>query len=114
MNEDRKKELKSSYKSKTVIGGICCIKCSGNQRSWIQTTKNIEGLRNRFNFAVLTQSCLDPSMREEWLKYGIDSFSFTVLEELKKGETQTDKEFSDDINALYELWQEKLNQGDLK
>lgn len=113
MNTDRKKELKSEYKSKTVIGGICCIYCSGNQRSRILTTKNIDSLRNRFNFAIATKSCPDPSLREEWTKYGVESFSFKVLEEIKKGEDQTDKEFSDDINVLYDIWLERSKQGDL-
>ncbi len=113
MNSNRNKELKNLYKNKAVIGGICCIRCSGNQRSWIQTTRNIEGFRNRFNFALAINSCPDPSMREEWTKYGGESFSFTVLEEIKKGESQTDKEFSDDISVLYEMWLEKSIQGDL-
>jgi len=31
-----------------------------------------------------------------------------VLEELKQGETQTEKEFSNDLDALCEMWHEKL------
>jgi len=113
MDSSRKKELKNAYKSRPVIGGICCIRCSGNQRCWVQATRNTEGLKNRFDFAMETKLCPDPSMRSEWVKYGGESFSFEVLEELGKGEDQTDKEFSDDINVLYEMWLEKAKQGDL-
>lgn len=53
-------------------------------------------------------------MRDAWMQYGIESFSFDVLEELKKGETQTAQEFAADVKALLEMWQEKEaqeNQG---
>lgn len=113
MDSARKKELKNIYRNSAVTGGICCIRCSGNQRVLIQATRNIESLRNRFDFAMSMKSCPDPSLRGEWLKYGAESFSFDVLEELKKGKNQTDKEFLDDIDVLYEIWQEKSQQGNL-
>ena len=43
-------------------------------------------------------------------RYGPGSFAFEVLEELKKDETQTDREFAQDIGALFELWQERLRE----
>lgn len=113
MDSLRKKELRDAYKSKPVIGGVCCIKCGGSQRQWLQATKDIESLRNRFNFAMSTKTCPDPSMRGEWAKYGVEAFTFEVLEEIKKREDQTDKEFADDVKALYEMWLEKSQQGEL-
>ena len=46
-------------------------------------------------------------MNLEWKQYGANSFSFTVLEEINKGETQTDQEFAEDIRTLYDMWMEK-------
>ena len=64
-------------------------------------------MRNRFEFALATKTAIEPSMRNEWVKYGAASFSFEVLEEIRKGKDQTDKEFLDDIAALYEMWLER-------
>ncbi len=108
MDAARKKALMNAYKEKPVIGGVCCIKCSGNGREYLQSTRNIEGLRNRFNFALSMGTCPDPSLAKECDEYGAASFTFEVLEELKKGESQTDREFADDIEALYDMWVEKI------
>ena len=112
MNADRKKELRDAYKAKPAIGGVCCIRCGGNQRACLQATRNIEGLRHRFDFAMATGTCPDPTLRGEWERYGAESFTFTVLDELKKSETQTDKEFAADVDALYEIWLAKSQNGD--
>jgi hypothetical protein len=46
---------------------------------------------------------------EDWKLYGASSFSFEILEEIHKKETQSDREFADDVATLLELWTEKMN-----
>lgn len=107
MEKMTKKELKEQYKNRKVTGGIYCIACSGNNKIWIKSTKNLEGQKNRYNFFFSTKTCPEAAMFPEWNQYGADSFSFKVLEELEKGETQTDSEFTEDIEVLYQMWLEK-------
>jgi hypothetical protein len=114
MDAARKKELKDAYKSRQVVGGICSIRCSGNQNVRIQATADIEGSRNRFDFAVLTGTCPDPSMRGDWLRYGSKSFTFTVLEEIRKRDSQTDEEFSRDIETLHDIWLDKIAREEVQ
>jgi len=108
---DRRKELKNLYKSRAMIGGVYRISCSGNGRVWIKFTKNLQEQQNRFRFFISGNYCPEPGMRAEWKQYGAESFSLTVLEELKKGETQTEAEFARDIETLHEIWMQKQEEG---
>lgn len=107
METRSKKELKDNYKNRTVVGGVYGIKCNGNDRIWIKSTKDMAGQKNRLGFAVAIDSCPEPAMLREWKQYGGKSFSFVVLEEIEKGETQTEREFSDDVAILFEIWKDK-------
>jgi len=107
VNADQKKSLKDAYKEKQMVGGVYRIQCSGNQRAWIKATKNLAGQQNKYGFAIATGTAPEPGMRNEWLQYGVDSFSFTVLETLTKKKDQTEEEFGEDIDTLLEMWTEK-------
>lgn len=111
MEKLSKRELKENYKNRTVIGGVYCIKCNANGHMWIKSTTDLMGQKNKFEFSISAHSCLEPQMYKEWNQYGADSFSFVILEEIKKGETQTEREFADDIDILLEMWTEKTQEG---
>lgn len=113
MDSGKRKELKNAYREKAAIGGIYRIQCSGNGRAWMKSTTNLAGQKNKFTFSVSINSCPEPTMQAEWMEYGAQSFSFTVLEEMKQKETQTEREFADDVKALLEIWQEKYPQKEI-
>ena len=108
MDKLTKKDLREKYKNREVIGGVYRIVCtSGN--FWLKSCIDMQSAKNRFAFSVNMNSIPETSMLEDWKKFGADSFSLEVLEEIKKKETQTDEEFSDDVDLMFEIWSEKLN-----
>ncbi|NLI21392.1 MAG: GIY-YIG nuclease family protein [Clostridiales bacterium] len=107
MDAAKRKDLKDAYRSQTPVGGVYRIRCAGNRRTWVRATRNVAGLQNKFAFSVSIGSCPEPGMRGEWAEYGPQSFSLTVLETLEKKDTQTEREFAEDIAALLDLWNEK-------
>lgn len=107
MEKLTKKALKEQYKNRIIIGGVYRIQCSGNHAAWLRATTDLQGSRNRLEFSVSIDSCPEMCMMQAWKTYGASAFTFETLEELQKKETQTQREFSDDIQVLLELWIEK-------
>lgn len=108
MDACSKKALKAQYKNRTVVGGVFCIRCGAADTAWIRSTTDMQGSKNRFAFSLSTNFCPEACMAPMWKQHGASAFSFEVLEEIKKKEAQTDREFSDDIGVLLGLWTEKL------
>lgn len=70
MDSVKRKALKSAYKDKVAVGGICRFQCSGNGRTWVKSTTNLAGQKNKFVFSVSTNPCMEPAMQTEWMEYG--------------------------------------------
>ncbi|MFA9463131.1 MAG: GIY-YIG nuclease family protein [Velocimicrobium sp.] len=108
MEKLSKKALKEQWKNRALIGGIYCVKCNGTTNLWIRATTDMQGSKNRFEFSISINSCPETCMSEAWKQFGSSAFSFEILDKIQKKETQTECEFSDDINTLLEIWTEKL------
>ena len=104
-----KKALKEQYKARVVTGGVFGIRCGAEDALWLRATTDVTGAKNRFAFSVMTNYCPEPIMAQAWKKHGAQAFSFEVFETLEKKETQSDREFAQDIDTLLALWTEKLN-----
>jgi len=109
MEKLNKKERLARYKERKVTGGIYSIKNTADGNLLLLSTCDLQGSRNRFLFSQKTGSCINIKLQNDYDQYGSDVFVFEVLEELEKKESQTDKEFDNDIKTLLELWMEKLS-----
>ena len=109
MDNNRKKELQSQYAEREVVGGVYLIRNTPGNKLLLETATDLGVCKNRFVFARKTGSCVYPKLQKDWAEQGGDQFVFEVLEELKKGETQTQTEFKADIDFLKEIWREKLS-----
>ena len=99
-----RKELISQYKSRIKVGGIFAIKNTVSNKWYVDSSPDLAAAKNRFDF-----------MGDSYMKIASDykaqkglGFVFEALEELKKGETQSDKGFQDDLELLKSMWLEKL------
>ena len=104
-----RKELISRYKNRIEIGGIFAIKNTVLNKWYVDSSPDLEATKNRFDF-----------MGDSYMKIANDykaqkgaGFEFEPLEELQKGETQSDKEFQDDLALLKAIWLEKLTGQEL-
>ena len=109
MEKLTKKEKLVEYKERKITGGVYVIENTASGKSLLLSSPNLQGCKNRFIFSQKTNSCVDMKLQKDWEIFGASAFQLKVLEELEKKDTQTSKEFSDDIKMLHELYLEKLN-----
>jgi hypothetical protein len=112
-NTKLRKELRAQYKEREVIGGVFAIVNTKNNRMLIKAVTDLQGSKNLYDFSQKTGSCVEPKLQRDWSNQGGGQFVFEVLEELKKGESQTDEEFKADVSFLLEMWVEKLSDRDM-
>lgn len=105
---DRRKELKAQYKARKVTGGIYRVVNKETGRFYLQSTDDMQATHNLFDNWRVFGNCSLPPIQQDWKTYGADAFEVEELDWLEKKETQTLREFMDDLKVLLELWSEKL------
>ena len=73
----------------------------------------IGGIQKRYEFAEATGGCFHPKLQHDAKTYGNDAFSFAVLETIERKDTQTDREFAEDLEVLLALWLEKYDPANV-
>ncbi|MDR1604583.1 MAG: GIY-YIG nuclease family protein [Gracilibacteraceae bacterium] len=106
MKSETRKGLVSAYRERKVVGGVFAVRHTKHGKRLLNVTSDVQGSRNRFDFMKNTGACYHHKLRSEWSDN--PPFVFEVLEELEKGEAQTDAEFKNDLETLRELWLDKL------
>ncbi|QAT48395.1 GIY-YIG nuclease family protein [Caproiciproducens sp. NJN-50] len=109
MEKQEKKERISEYRERKKIGGICGIRNTKNGKVLLTAAPDLRGFQNRFEFAQKTGSGLSLKLQRDWDEFGAEAFRLEVLEELEQKETQTPKEFSEDLKTLLELRTEQMD-----
>ncbi len=109
MKPQNKKDLLAAYKQRKQIGGVYAVTNTKTGRSLVLASAEISGIQKRYEFAEMTGGCFHPKLQKDVAQYGADVFAFSVLETLEKKDTQTDKEFADDLDMLLQL---RLEQYD--
>ena len=113
MSQSERKQLIAEYKTRTAVGAVYAIRNKKTGKVFIQSTQDLTGARNRFAFAQNTGAGLPRKVHEEWREVGPENFEFVILEELTQGDTQTAKEFAQDMKTLKDIWLEKTDPAHL-
>ena len=113
MKSEAKRQVRAAYKERVVAGGVYAITNTVTGKRLVEATQSLAASRNRFEFARTTGLAVALKLQRDWDTYGPEGFVFEVLEELKKGETQAQQEFANDLKLLKELWLEKEHPAGL-
>lgn len=102
------KILKRAYKEMDIPCGIYRIYNKTNGKMLIGQSMNLTGILNRHRFLLRMGVHSNKPLQQDWQTYGEENFEFEVLDPLDAAELSTQEKI-DDLNALEDIWLEKLN-----
>jgi hypothetical protein len=110
----RRRELRDSYHDARREAGVYLIRNERTGRVLVGTSPDLTALRNRFQFAQATGSIggLDGRLAADARTFGLDAFSLEVVDTIAVEPDTTPEQLRADLDALLELWSERLETTD--
>lgn len=113
MKPQNKKDLIAAYKQRKQIGGVYAVTNKATGKALVLASAEIGGIQKRYEFAEATGGCFHPKLQQDANRFGNGAFSFAVLETIERKDTQTDREFAEDLDVLLSMWLEKYDPANL-
>lgn len=106
-----KKDLKREYKETQQTMGVFQIRNLTNEKVFVGSSLNLDGIFNRHKFALNAGSHQNKALQADWNEFGAENFAFEILEELEPRENLDTKR---ELEFLEDLWLENKEPYDLK
>jgi len=110
---DRKKQLKEWYKNRKPDMGVFYIKSNFNNKCHLVATNDLKGTINGTKFRLDTNNYLYKELQKEWKENGGENFTIEILEQLKYDKDESKTDYSDELEILRLMWEEKLSNDGL-
>lgn len=107
---DRRKELKELYKTMKPDMGIFIIKSNLNDKCYIEGTKDLKSTLNSTKFKLESGYHPNKELQKLWKEYGEANFIIEMLEKLKYDKDETKADYSEELNILKLIWEDKLSK----
>lgn len=107
---DRRKELKELYKTMKPDMGIFIIKSNLNDKCYIEGTKDLKSTLNSTKFKLESGYHPNKELQKLWKEYGEANFIIEILEKLKYDKDETKADYSEELNILKLIWEDKLSK----
>lgn len=113
MEKHRKRELGTAYAQTFRRMGVYQIRNAVNNKILVLGSMDLDGAKNRLAFMQQTNMNTVFELQQDWNKYGGNCFVFEELDSIKPREENLSdrselKKYQEEVDALLELWMEKL------
>ena len=105
---DRKKLIRE-YREKRPQMGIYALKSGVTKISYIGWAKDLRAALNRHSFWLGTGVHDNKELLGDW-NANKDAFEMVTLEILEYSEKNSNRDYTEDLKALLELWTEKIDK----
>lgn len=107
---DRKAAIRE-YKESHRLTGVYQIRNKVNGKVWIDSSTNVPAKFNRYRLQLNVGSHPSRSLQEDWREFGEGAFEFELLEPLEP-RSDPNYDYASDLEALEDLWLEKVEPYD--
>lgn len=112
---DRKRELKELYKQMKTEMGIFIIESKSNNKYYLETTQNLKGRMNSVKFQLESGGFrINEKLQEEWKQQGSQDFELKILEILEYDKDESKTDYSEELEIMKTIWEEKLSNQNKK
>lgn len=110
----RKRELQQQYKEMKPRMGVFAIRPRIGNRVYVQCSKDLKSAMNGARARLDGGLHPNRGLQNEWKLLGSEGFSFEVLEELGYDKDESKTDYSEDLDLLQMIWEEKLEKQGLE
>jgi len=102
-----KKQLKKDYQMAKRPLGVFAIRNTTNNKIFVGSGLNINGIINRHKFALLAGGHNSKQLQKDWNELGADKFEFEILDQMEPAD---DPGFDArrELEFMEKMWLEKL------
>lgn len=100
--------MKFEYKQMKPDMGIFIIRSKGNNKCYIEASKNIKASINASEFKLESNNHPNRELQKNWKELGKDKFTIEILEQLEYNKDESKTDYSEDLTLLQMIWEEKL------
>ncbi|MEP7036926.1 MAG: GIY-YIG nuclease family protein [Acidobacteriota bacterium] len=100
-----KKDLIREYKETPRPTGVFQIRNTTNEKVFVGSSMNLDGIFNRHRFALNAGSHASKDLQKDWNELGAESFAFEILEEI---EPREGLDLKRELEFFEDLWLENL------
>ncbi len=111
---DRRKELKEQYKNMKPDMGVFIIKSNIKNKCYIEGTQDLKSTINSTKFKLELGFHPNKELQKEWKECGEENFSIEILEKLKYDKDESKEDYSEELNILKILWEDKLTENGME
>jgi len=110
---NKKAELKRSYKENPPLAGIFKITNKTNGKIYIDKGLNVRGILNRHEFQLKNGSHKNSELQRDWEKFGAENFTLDIIDHLKPSANPS-IDINDELAELESIWLNELAPYDTK
>ena len=107
--KSKRKEMIEQFKQMKPDMGIYWIRSHTTNKYYLETSQNLKGKMNSTKFKLNAGAHPNQELQSEWKKQGEDHFNIEILELLEYDKDESKTDYTEELEILRLVWEEKLN-----